>query len=481
MIATVESAMQRLALHLPPFPWRWPVAAALVWMVLQAIPPGFWPPGLGPWIGTLDDLLGCYAVLQILAWLLVDLPCSVGLWQSPPRIIRDLTLLLIGTAITVVVVQQQVRINLISLVTASAVLTAVIGLAAQETLKDLFAGITLQLDPPFRLGDWVALGETRGVVTGFTLMNTELATLDGSKVVLPNSFVGGEQLRRLRPEDPQGIHFSIGLDYSYPPAQAVALLRQVLDNNAMVLRTPAAKVWVDHYGDSAIVYELLAYQRGSNNYALRDLRSALHQEIWYALQREGQSIPYPVRVLHPTRSRHAPDTRARQRQSLEQKVEALRCNALFQGLNSQQLQQLAGATTTQIFGPGEAVVVQGDRRDDNLYQVIAGTLEVSTTGEGAEEPIIVATLQPGGIFGEMSLLLDAPRSATVRACEEVELLQVDRSALAPLLNADPTLYEQLAAVVDRRQQQLRQAQLDQAKGPDLDILTRMKQLFGYRR
>ena len=465
-------------LRLPPVPWRLPLAALLVWLLMRTIPMVWWPAGLAPWMATLDDLLASYAGLQILAWLLTDLPSAVGLWRPPPRIMRDLSMLLIGTALTVVIVQQQVKINLVSLVTASAVLTAVIGLAAQETLKDLFAGITLQLDPPFRLGDWIALGDTRGVVTGFTLMNTELATMDGSRVVLPNSFVGEEQLRRFRPEDPLGVHFSIGLDYSFPPAQAIALLRRVVQSNSRVLAEPPPQVWLDRYGDNAILYDLLAYQSGSTSYSMRDLRSALLQEIWYALHRHGQTIPYPVRVVHPARHTATESGDQLAQFNLDQRLGALSCNELFAGLRPSQLEQLAQGACTVLFGPGEAVVLQGDQQDDHLYQVINGTLEVSRLNDEGEAPIVVATLTQGAIFGEMSLLLDAPRSATVRAIDEVMLLKVNRSSLAPLLEADPSLYEQLAGVVDQRRRELEQLQLDHARGGELDILSRMKQLFG---
>lgn len=475
-VTNAASAMERRLSSWPPFPWKLPLAAVAAWLILRLVPVPWWPSGLAPWLATLDDLLSTYAGLQILGWLLTELPSAIGLWREPPTILRDLSLLLIGTAFTVVIVQQQVRINLVSLVTASAVLTAVIGLAAQETLKDLFAGITMQLDPPFRIGDWIALGETRGTVSSLTLMNTVLWTADGSQVVLPNSLVGAEQLKRFRPEDPLGVQITIGLDYGFAPAQALQLLRRVVQRNGRVLRDPAPNIWIDSYGESAIHYTVLAYQAGSSAYGMRDLRSALLQDIWYALRRHGQSIPYPVRDLLTSR-RHPDPAQPLVDLPLQRRCDWLAQNAIFSGMSPVQVEQLAASSRVLAFAPAEAVVVEGDQ-DDDLYQLISGSLQVSRKQAGSDEEMLVTVLHPGDIFGEMSLLLDAPRSATVRALEEVVLLQVSRTHLAPLMADDPLLLEQLAAVVSQRRLQLDRLEAESVKDVDVDILSRMRHLFG---
>ncbi|MEB3234352.1 MAG: mechanosensitive ion channel family protein [Cyanobacteriota bacterium] len=420
-----------------------------------------------------------YAALLALVWALFDVPTTLSAWRQPPKILRDLGILLIGTAITVLIVQEQVKINLVSFVTASAVLTAVIGLAAQETLKDLFAGITLQLDPPFRLGDWIAVGESRGIVTGFTLMNTQLSRFDGSKVVLPNSYVAEEQLQRLRAEDPLGVNFRIGLDYGLAPAQAQELLLKVLQTNAMVLAEPAPRVWVESYGDSAIVYEILAYQRGTENYAIRDLKSALLRDIWYALKRQGHSIPYPIRQLHrQPRDEHSrlTDTGTNPDAALAARYGALSHNVFFSALSTAQLQQLARLTRSQLYAPGEAVVVEGSN-DKDCYLVMSGTLQVTRRQAASGLEKSLSRLSSGDLFGEMSLLLDAPRSATVRAVDEVNLLQVKRKDLAPLLADDPLLFDQLAVVVERRRQELEAFTEQIDANQESDVIRKMKNLF----
>ena len=78
---------------------------------------------------------------------------------------RDLLTLAVITVMTMAVIHRDLRVNLVGLAATSAVVTTVIGLAAQETLKNLFADISLQVDSPFEEGDWIDLGTTKGVVT----------------------------------------------------------------------------------------------------------------------------------------------------------------------------------------------------------------------------------------------------------------------------------------------------------------------------
>jgi CRP-like cAMP-binding protein len=261
--------------------------------------------------------------------------------------------------------------------------------------------------------------------------------------------------------------FDLGLDYGFPPARARALLEDVLHQHPLVLDNPAPRVRLKEFAESSILYELQVWQQEMNLRAVLDLRSELQEQIWYALQRAGQSIPFPVRELRAGR-RETPQTSRPDSGTLEG-------GELFRLLTAEQLQQLAAAGRVLTFAPGEAIVREGEP-GDCLYQLVAGRVEVlKAVGPGRQ--VAVRTLEPGELFGEMTLLLDAPRSATVRALEECQLLQLDRAALAPLLQAQPELLRQLAEQVSRRRQELDQLG-DRDRGEqDTGLLGTMRRLF----
>lgn len=454
-------------------PIRLPLVAIPVWLLSGAVPIQLLPLELRPWWLTVTSLVIGYALILSGGWFFLDLPAALGLWGKPPKILRDLGLLALGAGLTVVVLQQQARINLVGLVTTSAVLTAVIGLAAQETLKDLFAGITLQLDTPFREGDWIELEGFRGYVVSLTLMNTLVRSVDGALQVLPNSKVAQEILRRYGPGDPVGNRFSIGLDYGLPPSQARQLLREVIRQHPTVLRDPESQVWVGSFDESWITYDLLIWQPFCGDAGRFQLRSELLEQFWYALHRAGHTVPYPVRELRPKRP--APPGPEVELSSPEQRQRLLRSNHLFADLSEAQLGDLAALSVIRQFGPGETIVSEGEA-GDSLYQLVRGQVEVlKASPEGPARS--VARLNTGEIFGEMTLCLDAPRSATVRALGECLLLEVSRQALQPLLSADASLLERLAGLVAARRAQLDQMRRETSQLPDTQLFERMRQLF----
>ena len=132
----VRASLARVPLLLPS-------VAILIWLVHANLPASIANEQNQLWLDSVLQLSRSYAGLQLLFWLFLELPSPISWWAHPPKILRDLSALTIGAALTVVVLQQAAKINVVGLVTTSAILTAVIGLAAQEALKDLFAGIML--------------------------------------------------------------------------------------------------------------------------------------------------------------------------------------------------------------------------------------------------------------------------------------------------------------------------------------------------
>jgi CRP-like cAMP-binding protein len=155
--------------------------------------------------------------------------------------------------------------------------------------------------------------------------------------------------------------------------------------------------------------------------------------------------------------------------------DALAPSTLFGILTADQRHRLTAAGRRLQFGPGEAIVVANES-GDCLYQLLEGRVEVLKL-MGPDRELRIRVLQPGELFGEMTLLLNEPRSATVRALEECTLLELDRSALTPILQAHPELLEQLAEQVRQRRQELDTLADPQAGAGDSPLVATMRRLF----
>ena len=462
--------------RLPPIPVRLPIVAILTWLVITSLPAQLVTPELRPWLEMALILSRFYAILQLVVWLTLELPSTLSWWPRPAKILKDLGMLTIASGITVVVIQEQARINVVGLVTTSAILTAVIGLAAQESLKDFFAGIVLQIDSPFQEGDFITSGDgIEGWVVSLTLMSTRLQHVHGALITLPNSRLWNTDTEILRfgPRGPIAREIHLNLDLTLPPERATELLIQVARRNPLVLEIPEPTAFVYAYADHAFSYELEVWQEDPTDNGFDVLRGQLLAQIWYALERQGRKLPYPVRELRPTRlpaSTGDPagyDTQAR--------MDLLAQNVLFGHLSSAQLLQIAPLTRCVRFAAGESVVVEGEQ-GDALFQLVEGRVEViKLLAEGAERK--VAELGPGAIFGEGSAFTGEPRSATVRALQECVLLEVERGDLRELLEENPNLVERLAKLMNDRRAHLSDLSREKKEAQVNELVQKMLQIF----
>ena len=466
LVVALTLASRRRALARPP--WRLTLLALASWVVMGG------NPAAQPWLRAIDDLLLGFAALRFALWAGLEAPESLGWWRRPPDLLLQLLMVGGGAAITVVVMRQTAQVDLVGLVTTSAVLTAVLGFAAQGVLKDLIAGLELQLGDDFGVGDWLDLGDgVHGIVETVSWRDTKLRTMEGTRLVVPNSRVTAEVLINRGAYGAVSNRFDVGLDYTASPAQARELLLKVVQQHPQVLEDPAPQVRLKSFGDSAVIYDVHVWQVELGQQAQLNLRSELLEQIWYTVHRHGWSIPFPVReVVSRRRERHSDAiTAERSRQA----AAVMGRNPVFAALSPEQQATLCRHSQSVRFGPGEVIVHEGERGDSLFLLLSGGVAVLKRCSDGTEAQ--VSELQAGEVFGEMTLLLDAPRSATVRALAECHLLQIDRGCFSELLQHNPHLLERLAAQVERRQAELQAIGSSQTQPEASDLLTAMRQLF----
>jgi CRP-like cAMP-binding protein len=157
-----------------------------------------------------------------------------------------------------------------------------------------------------------------------------------------------------------------------------------------------------------------------------------------------------------------------------QRLDLLRRIWLFAELPDGELARVAGVARETTCRAGEVLVRQGELSGD-LYAVIQGRLKVSSVGDGGEE-VLLSLLKPGQVFGEIALLDDEPRSATVVAAEACRFLVVPRAAFRSLLQEVPALSMRLLQVLARHVRRLSLRAEDMAS---LDVRARLaKTLLG---
>jgi CRP-like cAMP-binding protein len=162
------------------------------------------------------------------------------------------------------------------------------------------------------------------------------------------------------------------------------------------------------------------------------------------VSQEAEIGPPPVQEPEPALS-PAPDTSlAPDRAQLEEVVAAL---PLFRRLSPEELRSLTHSMTQREFAPGAEIVRQGEE-GLSLYIVLEGEVRVQRAGPGGD--LDLASIGPGGFFGEMTLLDGEPRSATVRAVTPVRCALLPRWGLEATIRHNPSVAMEMLSVLSRR-------------------------------
>jgi small-conductance mechanosensitive channel/CRP-like cAMP-binding protein len=333
------------------------------------------------------------------------------------------------------------------LLLSSTALLAVIGFALQDVLKNFFAGIALQADRSFDNGDWLMVDGTPSQVIDISWRATHLRTNEGVEIFEPNALFSAVRINNLGDGSyPVGLSFRVGLPYATPPDDAKAALHAAVRGAPGVLDTPAPEIFLESYGDSAVLYRMRVWTRQVGG--LTRFQDSVLSRIWYRLQREGISIPFPIRTVQL----HDADAGA-ERVALagrQRFADTLARVPLFAGLQRDLVERLADGVRSHHYDHREVLVREGDL-GDSLFVLDHGRVSVTKASAGpGSSAVEIAQLGAGDFFGEMSLLTGAPRSATVTAEGGCEVLVVEREDLAPLLQGDPELVAMLGKALAER-------------------------------
>lgn len=382
--------------------------------------------------------------------LVVDGIVATRLSKPMPRILRDIAqgLVYIGIAITVL---REVGVNATSLLTTSALLTAIIGLSLQETLGNLFAGLAIQAQQPFEVGDWINIESdprVAGRVIEINWRATTVLTAAQVELIIPNGVLAKSTIRNFtKPTTTSRREVFVQAPYDVSPQRVEAALLSAMSDVEGVLSSPPPAAQTRNFADSGIEYRLLYFV---DDFLQGDvIDSEVRQRIWYAFQRAGISIPFPIRTVQmhtvtPEAHTEAPKLETARRKASLVRVDFLRL------LPEESLDRLASLSRTLPFMPGEAIIRQGDPGSE-LYIVQRGEVAVNVGRSETHSVAELARLGPGEFFGEMSLLTGEKRAATVRAFTECEIVEVNKEAFQAVIASEPRFVEPITRVLFERQ------------------------------
>ncbi|MBM2838231.1 MAG: Cyclic nucleotide-binding protein [Deltaproteobacteria bacterium] len=429
--------------------------------------------GIGEKAFTLFSTLGTVTILR---WLVADAPFSMLRRYTVAPLLKSIITLLIYFGAAIVLLHRLFGINLTPLLTTSAVLTGVLALSLQETLKNLFTGLWINMERIVAKGDWVRVADKEGQVMEVTWRTTRLLTRENNCIYLPNRMLAEGVLENCSHPTPlHVVEVVVGAGYHEPPNKVKEVLLDIARNTDSVLKKPEPEVLIGNFGDSSINYKFRAWIDVSQS-ILPLVRDDLYSKIWYAFRRNSIEIPFPVRTIHYKTEEDAP--------SGEMSLAALREIDFLGPLSDEELKKVSSSSRINLFGKGEVIVRQGDT-GDTCYLIRSGSVDVVLKDESGDERFIT-NLKPGDFFGEMSLLAGDPRTATVIAREDTSCLVIASQAFQGVFVENPDLAERLSELLARRLSELNNVKSEAAsekdkkeaeKSAQKNIMNKIKRFF----
>ncbi len=401
------------------------------------------------------------------------------------RLVEDISVAVAAAVVTAMVASRS-GYDLTGLFATSAVLTAVVGLALQDTLGNTLGGLTLQFDGTIHVDDWIKVGDVTGRVSEIRWRYTAIESRNWETILIPNSRLVKESVVVLgrRANQPQQwrrwVWFRV--DFRYAPARVIeaveqAMLGAPIDN---VASTPPPNAVLMEYSDSVARYAV--------RYWLTDLAaddptdSAVRVRLYAALERAGIPFALPAHAIFMTQD-NSKRREHKRKVDHARRLSALQSVQIFAPLSNDERDELADALIHAPFARGEVITRQGQRAHW-LYCVLDGDVSVRVAVDGLESE--VAVLGPGEVFGEMSLLTGEPRAASAVAITDVECWRLEKEAFQEILRRKPEFAGPIADLLAERRVGLlaaREKLDDRTRGHRLkqeqtDVLARMRRFLG---
>jgi small-conductance mechanosensitive channel/CRP-like cAMP-binding protein len=357
-----------------------------------------------------------------------------------PKFLGELVALIILFAAVVAALQLLMQKSIPGLLAGSGIAAAIIGFAMQDLLGNIIAGIAIEVGKPFKPGDWLLIGEQRAEVIEVNWRSTRLRTNDDICLDIPNKSIVGSTITNLTyPTAQHGIRLEVRFDYRISPTLVKDCMVRAAAHAPGVLASPPPKVFLKAFAESAITYEIKFWIE--NEAIFNDIVDAIRTNVWYEAQRNNIRMPFPIRTVQIERPK------ARHDDTLQQARSAVGKQAFLQLLDADQTDQLLKDAKLLRFGRGEIVIEQGDH-GESMFMLLQGEADVFVSANGSKSH--VATLKSGDYFGEMSLLTGEPRSATVRATRDCEILEIEKETFAEILHENEALVQKLSELLAKR-------------------------------
>jgi len=371
-----------------------------------------------------------------------------------------------------VIILQTAGIDLSSLAVVAGVVGIGIGFGLQNIASNFISGLVLLFEQTIKIGDYIEIGELKGTIEKISIRSTIIRTEDDLFVIVPNQrFIENNTVNWSYAGHTCRIHIPVSVAYDTDLLVLTESLLTAARHEPRVLSSPPPEVWFQAFGRESLEFELLVWIDPDAN---EPIRSSINFRIAYEFRSKGIRIPFPTRELilnnpevmqqiiaspNSENYQQLPNTNkqtnavipdANNTINIKSLRDLLRKISYFERCTEVELFALIARGYRKHFDISEIICRENDPSEE-FYIILSGVVEIFSEKNNQA----IATLSEGEFFGEISLLIGTPRTATVRALTiDTVLFVVERQQLQKLLSEHKELGEQIALKLSERQQVL---------------------------
>ena len=396
---------------------------------------------------------------------------------APPRILKDLALVAAAFVAVALELNSQGVLTTVGSAAVLGGLAFIVGPGSATQIGNISSALAVQVERQFSVGDWVEIAGELGRVENISWNSTYLYDdIDDRYIVIPNSLIDrNKTINYSRPSSTEyRLELQIGLPLEMPPGLAMQVLLEALNSHKGIIAPERSRVVLSSIDQDSINYILKFFVA---DFKLRNqIRTDVYSNVWYAVERNGYALPYSVIDLRTAQSLRQRQEQRREREECDS-FTSLRTIELFSSLSDAEIREIIRNDRLICFGPGEMVVELGDV-GGSMYVVIEGSCSVLIPNPSSREEMIeVAQLSSGTIFGEISALTNAPRTASIKAASHLVLQEISQQQIETIFLNNQEAMAEFAKVMASREASLKTFTPEETKSLEVGLVERMTKTF----
>ena len=374
-----------------------------------------------------------------------------------PRLLIHFFALLVYLFTVLIIINQVFGKSLTGIWATSGVLALVLGFALRNMILDLFTGLAVNIEQPYKIGDWIEINtnnvkpDIAGQVIDINWRATRLRTEEEKTVIIPNSLLNEFVIFNYSSSDSK-IRFetAIPIDYSVPIEQAKTILytgaKKVLTDEGFFTE-PEPNIIVSETNEFGIIYLVRYWINPWKGIYPTNARGVVNNSILDYMYLSGLRPSFPKEEVYY--SRQLP--RNIDFESSGFKKNIIKNVSLFNSLTEEERSELSGKIVQKSFDKGKTIIKM-DEDGDSMFVLSEGLLDIRIGPDGSNSNK-VGDIYPGNFFGEMSLLTGEKRSATITAVKDSIVFEIKKEHVKDIFRKNPEILKDITKLVAERREQ----------------------------